>query len=520
MSGIDPITLEIMRNQLEGVAEEMGQVLIRGAYSPNIKERRDCSTALFDSKGRLIAQAEHIPVHLGAMPEAVEAIRARDPHPGDIWLLNDPFAGGTHLPDLTMVSPITVGGESLGFAVSRAHHADVGGMAPGSMPAGAREIYQEGLRIPPVKLVDGGEQNDAVLELLLANVRNPSERRADLRAQIAANERAETRLGELRADHGHDTLLAAFDAVIAYSRKRMERSLAELPNGTFEAREFLEGDGITDDDIPVCASVTVDEASVSVDFAGTAPQVVGNVNAPRAVTKSAVYFVIRAVTDPEIPPNHGCYEPIAVEIPPGSLLDPEPPAAVVGGNVETSQRVTDTVLSAFAEAIPNQLPAQSQGTMNNLTIGSRDGESFSYYETIGGGFGGRPTKDGMDGVQVGMTNTLNTPIEALEAEYPLRVTRYALRDDSGGSGRFRGGKGIERQLEIEVLATVSLLTERRRYAPRGVAGGEDGACGQNLIDGEPVGAKTTLDVEAGTTVTVRTPGGGGHGSPSNDSDTE
>ena len=511
MSDIDPITLEIMRNQLEGLAEEMGQVLIRGAYSPNIKERRDCSTALFDSEGRLIVQAEHIPVHLGAMPEAVAAIRKREPQPGDVWLLNDPFSGGTHLPDLTMISPISVDGEQLGFAVSRAHHADVGGMTPGSMPAGAREIYQEGLRIPPVRIVDGGEQNEELRELLLANVRNRKERAADLRAQIAANERAETRLRTLCEQYGTDQLLAAFDAVIEYSRKRIETAIGELPTGTFEAHDVLEGDGISDDDIPIHSTVTIDDRSVTVSFDGTASQVAGNVNAPRAVTKSAVYFVIRAVTDPDIPPNHGCYLPVDVEIPAGSLLDPDPPAAVVGGNVETSQRVTDTVLSAFAEAVPDRLPAQSQGTMNNLTIGSRDGESFSYYETIGGGFGARPTKDGMDGVQVGMTNTLNTPIEALEAEYPLRVKRYALRADSGGRGRFRGGNGIERQLETQVPATVSLLTDRRRHPPRGVAGGGDGGCGENLVDGEQVGAKTTLDVAAGTTVTVRTPGGGGHG---------
>lgn len=510
---IDPITLEIMRNQLEGVAEEMGQVLIAGAYSPNIKERQDCSTALFDTEGRLIAQAEHIPVHLGAMPEAVEAVRKQDPQSGDIWLLNDPFAGGTHLPDLTMVSPITLDDEPVGYAVSRAHHADIGGMAPGSMPAGAREIYQEGVRIPPVRIVRGGKPNDQLLSLVLANVRNSDERQADLRAQIAANERAESRLAELRDEHGRDRLRAAFDAVIDYSRTRIQTAIRELPNGTFTAEDVLEGDGITDDDIPIRVVLTITDASISVDFTGTAHQVDGNVNAPRSVTKSAVYFVVRAVTDPDIPPNHGCYEPITVDIPSGSLLDPQPPAAVVGGNVETSQRVTDTVLSAFAKAVPDQLPAQGHGTMNNLTIGSRDGESFSYYETIGGGFGGRPHKDGMDGVQVGMTNTLNTPIEALEAAYPLRVMRYALRPNSGGRGQFRGGLGIERQLRVDVPATVSLLTERRRHQPKGVAGGADGACGENRVDGEQVGAKTTIEVEAGATVTVRTPGGGGHGPP-------
>ena len=510
---LDPVELEIMRNQLEGVAEEMGQLLVAGAYSPNIKERRDCSTALFDTDGRLVAQAEHIPVHLGAMPEAVAAVRQRDPQPGDVWLLNDPFAGGTHLPDLTMVSPITVGGARLGYAVSRAHHADVGGMAPGSMPAGAREIFQEGLRIPPVRIVAGGNRNEDLLAMLLANVRNPAERRADLRAQIAANERAEERLAALQSAHGHDRLQAAFEAVIDYSGQRMTAAIGDLPNGTYTAADVLEGDGISTADIPISVRLTISTDSITVDFAGTASQVDGNVNAPRSVTKSAVYFVVRAVTDPDIPPNHGCYRPVSVEIPSGSVLDSDPPAAVVGGNVETSQRVTETVLSAFAEAVPDELPAQGQGTMNNLTIGSRNGEGFSYYETIGGGFGARPSADGIDGVQVGMTNTLNTPIEALEAEYPLGVTRYGLRPDSGGRGEYRGGLGIERSIEVGVPATVSLLTERRRHAPQGAAGGEDGATGENLVDGEPVGAKTTIEVAAGTTVTVRTPGGGGYGPP-------
>ncbi|MFO7832969.1 MAG: hydantoinase B/oxoprolinase family protein [Halohasta sp.] len=513
MTSLDPVELEIMRNQLEGVAEEMGQLLVASAYSPNIKERRGCSTPLFDIDGPLVAPAEHIPAHLGAMPEAVDAVRQRGPQPGDVWLLNDPFAGGTHLPDLTMVSPVTVDGEQLGYAVSRAHHADVGGMAPGSMPAGAREIYQEGLRVPPVRIVEAGERNEELLSVLLANVRDPAERRADLRAQIAANERAEERLAALQSDHGRDRLRAAFEAVIDYSGQRMSAAISDLPNGTYTAEDVLEGDGISAADIPITVRLTIGNDSLTVDFAGTAPQVDGNVNAPRSVTKSAVYFVVRAVTDPDIPPNHGCYRPVSVEIPAGSLLDPEPPAAVVGGNVETSQRVTETVLEAFAEAIPEELPAQGQGTMNNLTIGSRDGDGFSYYETIGGGFGGRPTADGMDGVQVGMTNTLNTPIEALEAEYPLRVTRYGLRPDSGGRGEYRGGLGIERAIEVDVPATVSLLTERRRHAPRGAAGGEDGATGENLVDGEPVGAKTTIEVDAGTTVTVRTPGGGGYGPP-------
>ena len=530
---IDAVTLEILRNQFESVAEEMGQVLITGSYSPNIKERQDCSTALFDADGRMVAQAEHIPVHLGAMPEAVDAVRDRDPQPGDVFVLNDPFDGGTHLPDVTLVSPLAPNGEVLGYAVSRAHHADVGGMTPGSMPAGAREIYQEGLRLPPVRLVVGaagsndsepgrerGAVNEDVMSLLLANVRTPDERRADLRAQIAANDRAEERLGDLLDDHG-DLVLDAFDAVIDYSRARIETEIESLPDGTYTASDVLEGDGVlehrsgidpADVSIPIEATVTVDGDGLTVDFAGTAEQVPGNLNAPVAVAKSAAYFVVRCVTDPEIPPNQGCYDPVTVEIPEGSLLDPKLPAAVVGGNVETSQRVTDVVLAAFAEAVPDRVPAASQGTMNNLIVGSRSG-SFTYYETIAGGFGARPGKDGMDGVQVGMTNTLNTPVEALEAAYPLRVERYGFRPDSGGDGRFRGGLGLERSLTVETDATVSLLTERRRVPPAGLAGGESGALGRNLIDGETVAAKTSVDVDAGTTVTLLTPGGGGHGDP-------
>nr|WP_269449506.1 hydantoinase B/oxoprolinase family protein [Halobacterium sp. CBA1126] len=503
--------MEILRNHLESVAEEMGHVLITGAYSPNIKERQDCSTALFDADGRMVAQAEHIPVHLGAMPDAVDVVLDENPRPGDVFVVNDPFEGGTHLPDVTLVSTIAPEGDVLGFAVSRAHHADVGGSAPGSMPPGAREIYEEGLRLPAVRLVDGGDLNEGVLDVLLANVRTPDERRADLQAQRAANERAEERVGELLDDHG-PLLLDAFDAVVDYSRDRMEAEIAELPDGEYDARDVLEGDGVTDEDIPVEATVTVDGSALDVDFAGAADQVAGNLNAPLSVAKSAVYFVVRAVTDPEIPPNHGCYEPVSVSAPEGSLLNPAPPAAVVGGNVETSQRVTDVTLAALADAIPDRVPAGSQGTMNNLIVGDRDGE-FTYYETIAGGFGARPDKDGMDGVQVGMTNTLNTPVEALETEYPMRVETYALRPSSGGDGEYRGGLGLERAVTLQTDATVSLLTERRRTAPAGVDGGEDGATGENLVDGERVPSKASVDVSAGSTVRIRTPGGGGHGDP-------
>jgi N-methylhydantoinase B len=506
MTELDAVELEIVRNQLESVAEEMGEVLIRGAYSPNITERRDCSTALFDADGRLVAQAEHIPVHLGAMPAAVDAVRERDPRPGDVIALNDPFRGGTHLPDITLVSPVAPDGEIIGYAVSRAHHADVGGTSPGSMPAGAREIHQEGLRLPPVRLVSEGKLVEDVESLLLANVRAPAERRADLRAQIAANERGGERVGDLLADHGD--LGPAFDAVIDYSRERMESEIAALPDGTDTAADCLEGDGVTDEDIPIEVTVTVDGESMRVDFAGTAEQVDGSVNAPLAVAKSAVYYVLRVVTDPDIPPNHGCYEPVTVTAPEGSLLNPDPPAAVSGGNVETSQRVTDVVLAALAEAAPERVPAAGQGTMNNLLIG---GPEFAYYETIGGGAGARPDGDGLSGVQVGMTNTLNTPVEALEAAYPLRVEAYGLRTDSGGAGRHRGGDGLIRAISTETDATVSLVTERRRRGPPGRAGGEDGAAGANYVDGEAVEAKTTREVPAGTTIRVETPGGGGFG---------
>jgi N-methylhydantoinase B len=511
---IDAVELEILRNQLEAVAAEMGEVLIRGASSPNITERRDCSTALFDATGRMVAQAEHIPVHLGAMPGAVEAVREQNPDPGDTFVLNDPFQGGTHLPDITLVSTLSRAGEILGYAVSRAHHADVGGMAPGSMPAGARDIHQEGVRIPPVRLEHDGEIVDSVESLVLANVRNPTERRADLHAQLGANERARERVGDLLDDHG-DRLLQAFDAVIDYSRERIEAQIGDLPDGTYSARDVMEGDGVTESDIPVEVTVSVDGRAVDVDFSGTAEQVPGNVNAPLAVATSAVYFVVRSVTDPDIPPNHGCNDPVTVHAPDGCLVNPRPPAAVVGGNVETSQRVADVVFAAFSEAAPERVPAQSQGTMNNLIVGSSD---FTYYETIGGGAGANPDSHGLSAVQVGMTNTQNTPVEALETEYPLRVEEYSIRRGSGGEGRFRGGDGIVRAVTLEEDATVSLLTERRRHAPRGAVGGEDGVTGRNLVDGESVPAKVTRELDAGTTVRIETPGGGGYGAATDDTE--
>ncbi len=509
----DAVELEILRTQLESVAEEMGDVLIRGAYSPNITERRDCSTAVFDAHGRLIAQAEHIPVHLGAMPDAVDAVLAEEPAPGETWILNDPFQGGTHLPDVTLVSAVPRQGTTVGYTVSRAHHADVGGSTPGSMPAGATDIIAEGLRIPPLHFATDDEIRTEILDLLLANVRNPEERRADFRAQLAANRRGIERLDALFSEHG-DRLFDAFDAVIDYSRERVASELATLPDGVYTARDALEGDGITDMDIPIEAEVTIADRELTVDFEGTAQQVAGNVNAPRAVAKSAVYFVVRCLTDPDVPPNQGCYDPVTVRIPEGSLLDPQPPAAVVGGNVETSQRVTDVVFGALADAAPERVPAAGQGTMNNVIVG---GPAFAYYETIGGGAGATATTDGLSGVQVGMTNTQNTPIEAVETDYPLRVTEYSIRRGSGGAGSHEGGDGLIRELELETAATVSLLTDRRRRGPPGLGGGGAGEQGRNEFDGEPVGAKITRHVDAGTTVRILTPGGGGHGNPSDSS---
>jgi N-methylhydantoinase B len=508
---LDAIELEILRTQLESVAEEMGEVLVRGAFSPNITERRDCSTALFDASGRLVAQAEHIPVHLGAMPTAVAAVLDQDPEPGDVFILNDPFAGGTHLPDVTLVSPIAPEDDTIGYAVSRAHHADMGGMAPGSMPAGARDIQQEGFRLPPTRLIADGQRCESVWSLLGANVRNPAQRRADLQAQVGANDRGADRVGELLAEHG-ERLFAAFGGVCTYSRRRIRAEIAEFPDGRYTAQDQLEGDGVTDADIPIEVTVTIDGEQIEVDFSGTAPSVSGNVNAPLSVTQSAVYFAVRSVTDPDIPPNAGCYEPITVRAPTGSLLNPEPPAAVVGGNVETSQRIADVVFRALAEAVPERVPAAGQGTMNNLIVG---GSEFSYYETIGGGMGASADADGPSGVQVGMTNTLNTPIEALEAAHPIRVEEYGLRHDSGGDGHNQGGDGLIRELTIESDATVSLLTERRRYGPWGLAGGESGETGTNTIEGESVPAKVTREIEAGTTVRIETPGGGGYGDPAN-----
>ena len=497
---LDPVTLSVLSSALSGIAEEAGAVLIRGAYSSNIKERRDCSAALFDAEGRMVAQAEHIPVHLGAMPEAVAAVIERDPDPDDVWILNDPYRGGTHLPDITLVSPMAVDGEILGYAVTRAHHSDVGGMRPGSMPSDSREIWQEGIVIPPLRL------DESVLELILANVRTPDIRRGDLRAQTAANRLAGQRLAELVERRGRDVVEEAFAEVLAYAERRTREALREVPDGTYSASGELEGDGVSDDDVGIEVAVTVAGDELTIDFAGTSDQVPGNVNCPLAVTRSACYFALRVLLPGDVPANAGTYAALSIEAPEGSLVHARSPAAVVAGNVETSQRVADTVLLALAQAV--ELPAQGQGTMNNLIIG---GVGWTYYETIGGGQGASSAGPGASGVHVGMSNTLNTPIEALELELPLRVECYELRDGSGGDGEHRGGDGVERAVRVLEPAQLSLLTDRRRHSPQGASGGNPGEPGENLLNDEALAPHATRELSEGDVVTVRTPGGGGWG---------
>jgi N-methylhydantoinase B len=509
MSGrLDPVTLSVLASALAGIAEEMGAVLIRGAYSSNIKERRDCSTALFDAEGRMVAQAEHIPVHLGAMPEAVKAVMGRNPEPGDVFAINDPYSGGTHLPDITLVSPVAYEGEVVGYAVTRAHHSDVGGMSPGSMPSGSREVFQEGIIIPPVRLVRGGEYVADVLDLLLANVRTPEIRRGDLRAQIAANNIAEARVAELIERRGKETVLAAFGEVISYTERRTREAISDLPDGEHSAEDFMEGDGTTDEDIPLRATVRTQGDSMTIDFAGTADAVTGNVNCPLPVTRSACYFALRVLLPGDVPANAGTYAPLSIRAPEGSLVNAKSPSAVVAGNVETSNRIADVVLAALSRFAPEGIPAQGQGTMNNLVIGGR---GWTYYETIGGGQGASAKGPGPSGVHVGMSNTLNTPVEAFELEYPMRVERYELLYGSGGGGERRGGDGIVRSVKVLEPASLSLLTDRRRHAPKGAAGGEPGRVGRNLLDGEELPAKTSRELTAGDVVTVETPGGGGYG---------
>lgn len=502
MSRLDPITLQVMVGGLRAACEEMGAVLIRSAYSANIKERHDCSTALFDPAGELVMQVEHIPVHLGSMPDAVAAVLDEEHRPGLAWILNDPYRGGTHLPDITLVSPVFVGGELLGFAASRAHHADVGGPTPGSMPAFSKTLADEGVVIPPTPATD------EVLAALTAQMRAPHQRLADLRAQAAANRVGEVRLADLAARHGTAPLRAGMDEILAYSERRARAALAALPDGVYRAEDLLEADsaGATRD-VRLRVEATIAGEGLRLDFSGTDPEVDGNLNCPLSVTKSAAFFAVRVLTDPDAPPSAGAHRPIEVIAPAGSLLNAGFPAAVAAGNVETSSRVADMVIAALGQAgAPH---AQGQGTMNNLTLASED---FTYYETLGGGQGACPGGDGPSAVHVAMSNTLNTPVEALESEFPLRVTKLSLRPGSGGAGTLHsGGDGLVRELEALAPMRFTLISERRRIAPKACKGAENGAPGVNLRNGEELPSKAEGELAPGDRLRIETPGGGGLG---------
>lgn len=515
MVSIDPITLEIARNRLAAIADEMGVVLRRTAYSPNIKERADCSAAVFVPSGEMLAQAEHIPVHLGSMPASVDAVLRAfggEMAAGTQYAVNDPYHGGTHLNDLTLVRPVHLRGELIGWVANRAHHADVGGEAPGSMPAHAVTVDQEGHRVLPTPAVRDGAWVDEFITPFLAATRTPSERLGDLSAQLGANEAGAARIIDLAVGEGVERYRRVVAALLDYGERRMRAALSELPDGRYEFTDFMEWG---DSDLPITVAVTIAGSDLHADFAGTHDQIAGNINAVAAVSLSCTYYAVRVATDPTIPANGGCYRPIRIDVPAGSLVNARPPAAVAAGNVETSQRIADVLLGALAGAAPDRIPAAGQGTMNNVLIGNDD---FAYYETLGGGQGGRPGRAGQSGIHTGMTNTKNTPIESLESHYPFRVVRYRLRSGSGGAGRFPGGEGIEREIEFLADATVSLMGERRRNRPWGLAGGEPGARGEDWLirkgaSPERLPGKATIEVGTGDRLRVLTPGGGGWGPP-------
>jgi N-methylhydantoinase B len=499
MSGLDPIGLQVLVGGLRAACDEMGATLIRSAYSANIKERHDCSTALFDAAGELVMQAEHIPVHLGSMPDAVAAVIGEEQQPGRDWILNDPYRGGTHLPDITLVSPVFAGDELLGFAAARAHHADVGGPTPGSMPAFSRTLDEEGVVIPPTVATR------EALEKLASQMRSPRQRLADLRAQQAANRVGALRLEELRERFGIEALRAGMSEILAYTERRTRAALTALPDGSYRAEDVLEADWNDEErDLHLRLKATIAGDTLRLDFSGSEEQVDGNLNCPFSVTKSAAFFAVRVLTDPDAPPSAGAHRPIEVIAPAGSLLNARYPAAVAAGNVETSSRVADLVLAALSLARPG--PAQGQGTMNNLTLA---GEGFTYYETLGGGQGACPDADGPGAIHVAMSNTLNTPTEALETEFPLRVRELSLRAGSGGAGAHRGGEGIVREIEALAPMRFSLITERRRHRPRGAGEGEDGVTGVNLLNGSPLPGKAAGDLAPGDRLRLETPGGGG-----------
>lgn len=520
---IDPITLEVFNHRLSAIAEEMGVTLCRSAFSPNIKERRDYSCAVFDARGEMVAQAAHIPVHLGSTPLSVKAAIAAVPMGrGDVVVLNDPYSGGTHLPDVTLVAPVFIGGDRkpFGYVANRAHHADIGGAAPGSMPL-ATQIYQEGLRLPPVRLMAGGEIQRDVLQLFIANTRVAEERRGDLLAQVGALNRGQLRLQELAARAGRGTVREAMTALQDYSERLMSAALRQLRPGTYHAVDWLDDDGCGNERIPIRVTIRLGRARAVVDFTGTSVQVTGGVNANEAVTLAAVLYVFQAVAGTAIPANAGLLRRIRVVAPLGSVVNARFPAAMAGGNVETSQRIVDVVLKALAPAAADRVPAASCGSMNNLAFGGYDdrcGVELAYYETIAGGAGGGPRRAGASGVHTHMTNTLNTPVEAIEAACPVRILRYGLRHRSGGGGLHRGGDGVIREIEALAPLQATLLTERRRLRPYGLCGGEPGLAGRNVLlrrqrDYAPqmLPAKASFLMAAGDRLRIETPGGGGWG---------
>src|SRR5712692_1655110 len=510
------IQLDIFRNLFVSIAEEMGIVLRRTSFSPNIKERRDYSCAVYDAQARTIAMGDHMPVHLGAMPASVEeAIRSATLEPGDVIILNDPFRGGTHLPDITAVSPIFLANAQAPayYVASRAHHSDVGGMSPGSMPL-ATEIYQERIRIPPVKLINRGPMDEEILSLLLANVRTPEERRGDIGAQIAAHRVGERRLLAATEKYGRAEIERRIQDLLDYAERIMRARLTEIPPGAWSFEDFLDDDGITDSPIRIHCELRLEGSEATLDFSGCDPQVAGSVNANRTVTVSATMYCFRCLLAEDVPYNAGLMRPINVITRPGTVVDAQPPAGVAGGNVETSQRITDVVLGALAQALPDRIPAASSGTMNNLTMGGIDPRTslpFAYYETIAGGMGARPNSDGLSATHTHMTNSLNTPIEALEHLYPLRVRRYTVRRGSGGKGAHRGGDGIIKQIEFLTNTEVTILSDRRRRGPYGLAGGHPGKPGRNRLNGKRLPSKARFHCHPGDILTIDTPGGGGHG---------
>jgi N-methylhydantoinase B len=545
---VDPVELEIFKSLYASVAEEMGVVLRRTAFSPNIKERRDYSCAVFDRRGQLIAQGDHMPVHLGSMPLSVQAaLSAVDLGPGDIVILNDPYAGGTHLPDVTMVSAVFPNADCglriadskshpqseirhppsairhppsaipLFYVANRAHHSDIGGATPGSMGA-STEIFQEGLRIPPVRVTIGGQVQQDVLSLILQNVRLPDEREGDLTAQIGAVRVGQARLLEIVERYGFEKADSYARELIAYTTRLMRHTIAQIPDGDYVAEDFLDDDGLSDDPIRVAVTLSIRGDRAKVDFTGSAPQVRGAVNAVEAITVSVVYYVFRCLIDTDVPASAGILDPLEIVAPPGTIVNARPPAPVAGGNVETSQRIVDVLFKALAQAAPDKIPAASQGTMNNFSLGGvdpRTGKLFAYYETVAGGMGARPGRDGLNAIHTHMTNSLNTPVEALEYTYPFRVHRYTIRPNSGGRGRHRGGDGIVREIELLTDARISLLSDRRKFAPYGLQGGQAGKPGGAILrthhHRRRLAGKFTMDARAGDRICIETPGGGGYG---------